>query len=292
MDTVFYYFIWGNHRWHILLISIIFLRKIYPLNKIKVVCYTKPPIFFYKKSFMLNFEICPINSNFLLDKFNDKSNLIFSIHKNLIYKILNCFELSQQDQSKSLVLDCDLFVFDLFDEIDWNKISIFHTDSYVNTGVIGFDSSSINFKLLKHYFFESVHNLLDNNFNQIDYIEKAMGKKWIEWRLQSLNFKKEKIKKNQLLIQEEIIFNYIFKNVNKNIFKNIQNKNNGMLIKEEINNFHLMNYNPKQIYQIFSNITYCRKMIKKNIPIKKTKQKLNITSKINNIIFKKKYLFL
>jgi hypothetical protein len=290
MDINFYYVVWGNLRWEILSFSIIFLRRIYKKNNITIICYTNPPTFFLNLKKDLNFKILFLHSNRLLDKFNDDTNEIYSIHKNLIYKTLNCFELASTSNSKNIILDCDVFIINEFDEFDWSKICLYCNQRYVNTGVVGFDSSTRNFQICKNYFYNNVLKILDNNFCQIEYIKKSMGKKWADWRLQTLGLESGEIKKNQLLIQEEIIFNFIFNNENKNIFYNIKNKNNGVVFEKNINNFHMINFNPNQIYQIFSNITYFRNIIKKYLEIEPTIEKPDAIDKIKKIIFEKKHL--
>lgn len=293
-EIIFYYFIWGNNRWESLLFSIIFLRQIYYKNKIKVVCYTNPPDFFLKQRNNLKFDLEFIKSNFLLSKkFDDESNEIFPIHKNLIYKVSNFFELIEENNSKNIAMDCDVFVLNKFDNFNWEKICVLCENNYVNTGIIGVDSTSINFKIIKNLYKNLILEITQDNFDQINFIEKAMSKDWVEWRINSLNFKKEKIKKNQLLIQEEIIFNHIFKNIFKNIFHNIKIQNNGINLKnDQINNLHLMNYNTEHIYQMMSGIAYSNNIIKKFIKLKKTKKTLHVIKKIENIIYQKKYLFL
>lgn len=293
MNIEFHYFIWGEKRWHILLFSIISLKKLYKLNKIKVFYYTEPPDFFISTSRLLDIDLIKISSfkNYLLNKFEDESNPIFKVHKNLIYKLLNCLDISCESNKKIILLDCDILFISQFSNINWEKISLYFNKNYVNTGVLAFDTSTSCFLEFKKIFKNHVINLIKENFNQINYIKESMGKDWLDWRLKTLNLQENNITNNKLMIQEEIIVNSIFKK-NKKIFHNIGIENNGIIFNNTLNNIHMMNLSQESIYNLILNINYFKKLIDKFIFLNKPKEKPIITKEIEKIIYHKKYLFL
>lgn len=297
----FYYVVWGNTRWKILLISIMMLRKIYKDDNVKVICYNDPPNFFLRKKEKLKIQIIK-KSNMLLEKrFNFKGSFenLYNSHKNCIYKAINFFEISSNTNSKAILLDCDVFLLSKFSGFDWSKICVYCPEETnivpkVNVGVVGYHTSSSAFDFAKKIFFKNIENIMKEDFDQTKYIKKALSEEWLNWRLSSINLNKKEIKKNILLIQEEIIFNYIFKYQNKNnFFYNIGIENNGMILstkdlykEKKINNFHLMGIFPNELECLLSELS-CTKIISKNIIIKNCKN--NIDIKILEKILKNKF---
>jgi hypothetical protein len=105
-----------------------------------------------------------------------------------------------------------------------------------------------------------------------------------------------------LFIHEEMIFNYIFKYQNKEIFHNIGLENNGMVLrpersepyeKKEINNFHLMGFHPEQVEQIIFGIDYFNNLINKFLrkeKIEKLEPNKEDINKISSILKEKKLI--
>jgi hypothetical protein len=115
----FYYFIWGEKRWLLLIFSIISLRNIYQHNNIIVVCYTKPPDYIINLQDKINFKIIFIQDHFVkIEKFFNDSNLVFQINKKLIYKILDFLQIVSKENQKAILLDCDILFISKFENIN------------------------------------------------------------------------------------------------------------------------------------------------------------------------------
>lgn len=302
----FYYVVWGNKRWKILLISIILLRKVYKKNKIIIICYDQPPNYFLEKKEILKYELIYIaNNNLIENKFNNcderLKNLLRS-HKNCLYKAINFFEICSNSGSKAILLDCDVFIISSFKNFDWDKLCIYCHENYVNVGVVGYDTNSSSFDIAKKYFYQNISDMMSDSFDQANYIKKALSPEWLNWRLSSLELRENQILDNMLFIHEEMIFNYIFKYQNKEIFHNIGIENNGMILrpertdsyeKKEINNFHLMGLHPEQVEQILFSIDYFKEIIKnflKEEKIKELEPSKEDLKKINSILIEKKLI--
>jgi hypothetical protein len=295
----FYYFIWGERRWLLLVFSIISLRKIYQYNAINVVCYTNPPDYIIDLQDKINFKIIFIQDHFIkIEKFFDDSNPVFQINKKLIYKVLDFLQIISKENQKAILLDCDILFISKFENINWQKVSLYCDKSYtlssslagisyVNTGVVALDSSSVSFIDYKKNFEQQVLNMTQEGFDQKKYIILSMGQKWLDWRLTTLELSTSEVNSERLLIQEEIINNFMFKK-NPVLFHNIGINNNGFVFKKEVNNLHLINYSPEDICNIAININYFKKNIIKLIPNSLSNKSYFVEKSILEIIKSKK----
>ena len=256
-NITFYYAAWSDRsdikdRWWInLLFSIITLRSIYPKNKIKIICYTKPPKEIFDYSSLLNYKVIYIDQwykNYTIKRFNTP----------LLSKLRDCFEISFKEQEKVILLDSDDFIIKKFTNINWNKVGVYGNHHHnVNTGVLMFDTTKENTKEYREMFIKEVDSMLDESKVLSEYTLIAYP-----------------VDGERRIIQEETVTRNIFykyKEFTNKVFHNIGVENNGIINIEKMNNCkHVSNLNnihlaitpPGQIGKIIISIDFFKQKIK------------------------------
>jgi hypothetical protein len=272
-NVVFYYASWSDKsnikdKWWInLLFSIITLRSVYPKNKIKIICYTKPPKEIFDYSSLLDYKVIYIEQwykNYTKKRFNTP----------LLSKLRDCFEMSFEEQEKVILLDSDAFIIKKFTNINWNKVGVYGTHNHnVNTGVLIFDTTKENTKEYREMFIKEVDDMLDESKVLSEYTLIAYP-----------------VDGERRIIQEETVTRNIFykhKDFTNKVFHNIGVENNGIINIEKmnncknvgnLNNIHLAITPPGKIGRIIISIDFFKQKIKKFL------EKINASYVIDDLV--------
>ncbi len=272
-NVVFYYASWSDKsnikdKWWInLLFSIITLRNVYQKNKIKIICYTKPPKEIFDYSSLLDYKVIYIEQwykNYTKKRFNTP----------LLSKLRDCFEMSFEEQEKVILLDSDAFIIKKFTNINWNKVGVYGTHNHnVNTGVLIFDTTKENTKEYREMFIKEVDDMLDESKVLSEYTLIAYP-----------------VDGERRIIQEETVTRNIFykhKDFTNKVFHNIGVENNGIINIEKmnnckhvgnLNNIHLAITPPGKIGRIIISIDFFQQKIKKFL------EKINASYVIDDLV--------
>ena len=272
-NITFYYASWSDKsnikdKWWInLLFSIITLRSVYPKNKIKIICYTKPPKEIFDYSSLLDYKVIYIEQwykNYTKKRFNTP----------LLSKLRDCFEMSFEEKEKVILLDSDAFIIKKFTNINWNKVGVYGTHNHnVNTGVLIFDTTKENTKEYREMFIKEVDDMLDESKVLSEYTLIAYP-----------------VDGERRIIQEETVTRNIFykhKDFTNKVFHNIGVENNGIINIEKmnncknvgnLNNIHLAITPPGKIGRIIISIDFFKQKIKKFL------EKINASYVIDDLV--------
>jgi hypothetical protein len=249
------------------LFSIITLRSVYPKNKIKIICYTKPPKEIFDYSSLLDYKVIYIEQwykNYTKKRFNTP----------LLSKLRDCFEMSFEEKEKVILLDSDAFIIKKFTNINWNKVGVYGTHNHnVNTGVLIFDTTKENTKEYREMFIKEVDDMLDESKVLSEYTLIAYP-----------------VDGERRIIQEETVTRNIFykhKDFTNKVFHNIGVENNGIINIEKmnnckhvgnLNNIHLAITPPGKIGRIIISIDFFKQKIKKFL------EKINASYVIDDLV--------